>query len=82
MLFSQTPSSQNKEPLYIIVSLEWSAGGLSKAELQKALQTWGNKNKPDPLNCNVVQHLEDGRVLVEIVPAPGAVLLFEIIHLP
>lgn len=66
----------------VILSLEWSAGALSKAELQEAFQTWGKKTKPDRLNCTVLQHLEDGRVLVEIAPAPGAVLLFEIINLP
>lgn len=82
MLFSQTVSLQNKDPLFVILSLDWSAGVLSEVELQKALQSWGNKDRPDPLTCNVVQYLEDGRVLVEIFPAPGAVLLFEMIDLP
>lgn len=76
MLFSQTTSSQDQDSLQVILSIDWSAGGLSKAELQKAFQTWGNKNKPDRLSCTVLRHLEDGRLLVEIVPVPGAVLLY------
>lgn len=67
-------SSQDNSNVRVTLSVKWSEEfkpQKAKAELEKVLQTWANSlNKKD---CKVLNVSEDGRAVIEIRPAPGAV---------
>lgn len=72
-------SSQNNSTVQVTLSVKWSEEKeLTKAkiELEKRLQTWANslvKAGKEAFDCKVLNVFEDGRAVIEIKPAPGAV---------
>lgn len=71
-----TTLSQSTDGVQVVLSVKWSEGQppqKCKVELQKALQTWANKNEElkVKLNCKVLDVTKDGKASIYISPAPG-----------
>lgn len=71
--------SQNDDEAEVTLFVKWSEGEppqKCKVELQKVLQTWANnhgKESKTARDCMVLSVSEDGRAVMKIKPAPGAV---------
>lgn len=76
---SLTALSQDSDEVEVTLSVKWSEDEKpqkSKVELQKVLQTWANSHEKvgkRAQDCTVVNVSEDGRAVLRIKPAPGAV---------
>lgn len=73
---SLTTLSQSADGVQVVLSVKWSEGQPPhkyKFELQRALQTWANKNEKlkATLNCKVSDVTKDGEAVISISPAPG-----------
>lgn len=72
-------SSQNDSKVQVTLSVKWSEEKelpKAKIELEKLLQTWANSLKKagkGAFDCKVLHVSEDGRAVIEIKPAAGAV---------
>ncbi|XP_071388429.1 E3 ubiquitin-protein ligase DTX3L-like [Centroberyx affinis] len=67
----QRTSMKNTEGTLVTVYVEWSEKDQPekcKMELQKALQTWFNKNTEEA-DCSVLSVSEDGSAVIKITPA-------------
>lgn len=72
--------SQDEDEAYIVLSVKWIKPDDEKqkvkrieSRLQKMLQSWINKHK-SMTECSVKRTLNDGRVVISIKPAAGAVI--------
>lgn len=84
--------SQDEDEAHIVLSVKWISVKWSSVEpddepqkvkrlesrLQKMLQSWINKRK-SMTECSVKRTLNDGRVVISIKPAAGAVKSYIII---
>lgn len=79
--------SQDEDEAHIVLSVKWISVKPDdepqkvkrlESRLQKMLQSWINKHKP-MMECSVKRTLNDGRVVISIKPAAGAVKSYIII---
>lgn len=79
--------SQDEDEAHIVLSVKWVSVEPDdepqkvkrlESRLQKMLQSWINKHKP-MMECSVKRTLNDGRVVISIKPAAGAVKSYIII---
>lgn len=66
---------QDEEVTQITLSVKWSEPDRPqklRTQLERLLQSWFNKRKPDT-DCSVLKTLVDGSFVIKIKPAPGEI---------